>query len=255
MDIEQIKDFLEEKYIQYNTPEYINSDPIQVPHQFTKKENIELSAFLTASIAWGNRKSIINNANKLMSLFDYSPYDFIINASKKEISNIPHFVHRTFNVSDLQYFLLSLQNIYNRHNGLEGIFTSLIKEKQNMKDCISSFHDVFFEICPLERTRKHIANPSKGSAAKRINMFLRWMVRKDNVGVDFGLWKNFPVSKLYIPLDLHVGNVARELGILKRKQNDWKALEEIMSLLKDFDPNDPSKYDYALFGLGIFEKF
>tara|TARA_R110000868_G_scaffold147041_3_gene368197 strand:+ start:827 stop:1591 length:765 start_codon:yes stop_codon:yes gene_type:complete len=249
-----LKDFLDTKVEQYNNPKFIESDPIQIPHQFNRKEDIEISGFLTATIAWGNRKSIINNANKLMDLLDNAPYDFVLNHQETDLEKLLPFVHRTFNGDDCIQFIKSLQHIYNNHNGLEGVFAEYA-EKHSMQKSISKFKSTFFEIEHLQRTQKHVSDPLRNSAAKRINMFLRWMVRNDNTGVDFGIWKSINPSQLSCPLDVHSGNVARKLGLLKRKQNDAKALNELDTSLRKLDPNDPVKYDFALFGLGVFEGF
>ena len=254
MKKEDLKIFLDEKVIQYNRPTFLDSDPIQIPHSFTLKEDIEISAFLTATIAWGNRKSIITNAKKMMNLLDNSPYDFILNHKKDELARFDEFVHRTFNGEDLKFFIASLKNIYLNHGGMEAVFKKNIS-KESMQPAIASFKEVFFEIPHPKRTTKHISDPSKGSAAKRINMFLRWMVRDASAGVDFGIWKSIPSAYLSCPLDVHSGNVARKLKLLKRKQNDAKALAELDTSLRKMDSNDPSKYDFALFGLGVFEKF
>jgi len=250
----ELKSFLDEKVMAYNTPKFLESDPIQIPHNFSKKEDIEISAFLTATIAWGNRKSIINNGHKLMSLMDQSPFEFIMGHTEDDLTSVQDFVHRTFNGLDLSYFIQSLQNIYKNHNGLEGIFTKY-QDKDSLQPAISKFKEVFFELPHETRTTKHVSDPLKGSAAKRINMFLRWMVRDANTNVDFGLWKQISPSKLSCPLDVHSGNVARKLKLLRRKQNDAKALAELDKNLRKLDPLDPVKYDFALFGLGVFEKF
>ncbi|ALM07180.1 hypothetical protein SB49_04720 [Sediminicola sp. YIK13] len=250
----ELKNFLDAKVSQYNHPEFLESDPIQIPHLFTLKEDVEISGFLTATIAWGNRKSIISNAHKMMELMDHAPYDFIQNHQENDLDRLQNFVHRTFNGVDLAYFVKSLKNIYQYRSGLEGVFTSNI-DKKSIQPTISKFKEVFFEIPHPKRTTKHISDPVKGSAAKRINMYLRWMVRDNTTGVDFGLWKDIPTSILSCPLDVHSGNVARKLGLLKRKQNDAKALAELDRSLRHLDPKDPVKYDFALFGLGVFEKF
>ncbi|MCB4797537.1 TIGR02757 family protein [Neotamlana laminarinivorans] len=253
LKILDLKDFLDEKVVTYNNPKFIESDPIQIPHNFSKKEDIETSGFLTATIAWGNRKSIINNSKKLMQLLDNAPHDFIVNHNESDLIKLESFVHRTFNGIDCITFINALQNIYNNHNGLEPLFNKL--NNNNLQLAISKFKQVFFEIEHLQRTQKHISDPLKKSAAKRINMFLRWMIRQDHAGVDFGIWKSISPSQLSCPLDVHSGNVARKLGLLKRKQNDAKALNELDNNLKILDPEDPVKYDFALFGLGVFEKF
>lgn len=250
----ELKDFLDSKVLQYNLPEFIESDPIQIPHQFTKKEDIEIAGFLAATIAWGNRKSIITNANKMMGLLDHAPFDFIINHRTSDLERLQSFVHRTFNGDDFIQFVKSLQNIYNRHDGLEMLFAKYSGESST-QPAIHHFKKYFFEIGHLRRTQKHVSDPLKNSAAKRINMFLRWMVRSDTAGVDFGIWKSLSPAQLSCPLDVHSGNVARALGLLHRKQNDAKALAELDAALRMLDKNDPVKYDFALFGLGVFEGF
>jgi uncharacterized protein (TIGR02757 family) len=254
MNKKELKEFLDNKVIQYNNPKFIESDPIQIPHQFSIKEDIEITAFLTATIAWGKRQMIIKNSNKMLEIMDNSPYDYVMNHSETDLEKTAPFVHRTFNGDDFSFFVKSLQNIYLHHNGLEGVFNQFTVDENN-KRVIHNFKKVFFEVPHQQRTMKHVSDPMKGSASKRINMFLRWMVRRDNTGVDFGLWKDIPMSKLSCPLDVHSGNVARKLGLLTRKQNDWRALEELDTNLRKLDANDPTKYDFALFGLGVFEKF
>ena len=254
IEIENLKEFLDEKVTLYNNPKFIESDPIQIPHQFNRKEDIEISAFLTATIAWGNRKMIIKNAQKMMTLMGDSPYDFVINHKEHHLEIFDGFVHRTFNEIDIKQFIQSLKHIYLKYSDLESIF--LVKNNtSSLQQSIHNFKKIFFEIEHHTRTKKHISDPLKGSAAKRINMFLRWMVRNDNAGVDFGIWKTLSPSLLSCPLDVHSGNVARKLGLLHRKQNDAKALLELDTNLRSLDPIDPVKYDFALFGLGVFEKF
>lgn len=248
----ELREFLNQKADLYNNPNFIETDPIQIPHQFSSKKDIEISGFLTATIAWGNRKMIINNANKMMDIMGNSPYDFVMNYDKSN-PQIDVFVHRTFNGIDLNYFFLALRHIYEKHGDLEQVF--IPQPQQNLQAKISDFKRIFFEIDHPLRTQKHVSDPMKGSAAKRINMFLRWMVRNDNKGVDFGIWPHISPAQLSCPLDVHSGNVARKLGLLTRKQNDAKALKELGANLLKFDPNDPVKYDFALFGLGVFEKF
>lgn len=250
----ELKEFLDEKVILYNNPKFIESDPIQIPHSFTLKEDIEIAGFLSATIAWGNRKMIINNAKRLMEIMGNSPYDFIVNHKENDLEKLSGFVHRTFNSIDAVYFIKSLQNIYQNHNGLESVFAKH-QEKSSLQKSISEAKKVFFELEHPQRTTKHFSDPMNGSAAKRINMFLRWMIRQDNCGVDFGIWKTILPSAVSCPLDVHSGNVARKLGLLTRKQNDAKALLELDTNLRKLDPIDPSKYDFALFGLGVFEKF
>tara|TARA_B100000949_G_scaffold39525_1_gene33492 strand:- start:15583 stop:16347 length:765 start_codon:yes stop_codon:yes gene_type:complete len=250
----ELKEFLDAKVSEYNHPKFLEDDPLQIPHLFTQKADIEISAFLTATIAWGNRKSIINNAIKLMGLMGNTPHDFVMNHSEDDLERLSPFVHRTLNSIDLGYFVTSLQNIYENHGGLEAVFTEH-QTKDSMQPAISKFKELFFELPHQSRTQKHVSDPNKGSAAKRINMFLRWMVRDNSTGVDFGLWNNIDSAKLSCPLDVHSGNVARKLKLLKRKQNDAKALQELDKNLRKLDPTDPVKYDFALFGLGVFERF
>lgn len=254
MTKKELKEFLDAKVEQYNHPKFLESDPIQIPHRFTKKEDIEICAFLTATIAWGNRKSIINNANRMMELLDHSPFDFIQNHTETDLDKLSNFVHRTYNGEDFMYFIKSLKNIYKNHGGIETAFAQNMTST-TMQPAISGFKELFFEIPHPKRVTKHVSDPLKGSAAKRINMFLRWMVRDDSTGVDFGLWKTIPTSILSCPLDVHSGNVARKLKLLTRKQNDAKALAELDKSLRKLDAKDPVKYDFALFGLGVFEKF
>lgn len=248
-------DFLNEKYERYNNLAFIESDPISIPHQFKQKEDIEIAAFLSATIAWGQRITIIKNANKLIEMMDHAPYKFIMYATKKERKPFSQFVHRTFNGIDTAFFLESLHNIYTKYGGLEEAFQTALATKRT-EDAIMNFRKIFFSIDHPGRTQKHVSNPSENSSAKRLCMFLRWMVRNDKKGVDFGIWNKYlKPGDLMCPLDVHSGNVARKLGILKRVQNDWKAVNELTEQLRKFDPNDPVKYDFALFGLGVFEKF
>ena len=255
-DLSLLKEFLDEKYFLYNHKKFIETDPVCIPHQFTKKQDIEIAAFLAATIAWGNRQSIIKNATKLMQLMDFTPYNFVANASPKDIEVFSKFVHRTFNGVDCVFFIQSLQNIYKNNTSLETVFSKGIQPNdETIKNGIISFREDFFSIKHPMRTQKHVSNPLKNSSSKRLCMFLRWMVRNDKMGVDFGIWKNINPSQLCLPLDLHTGNVSRKLGLLKRTQNDWQAVEEVTGLLRKLDSKDPVKYDFALFGLGVFEKF
>ncbi|MCM5662973.1 TIGR02757 family protein [Galbibacter mesophilus] len=254
MKTSELKEFLDEKADFYNNPDFITTDPIQIPHQFSKKEDIEIAGFLAATIAWGNRKSIITNAKKMMDYMGNSPHAFVMHHNENDLEKLLPFVHRTFNGYDFIQFIKSLQHIYTQHNGLEAVFAKHAN-KNSLQPAIAQFKTLFFEIEHLQRTQKHVSNPLKGSSAKRINMFLRWMVRKDNKGVDFGIWNKIAPSQLSCPLDVHSGNVARKLSLLKRKQNDAKALAELDTNLRKLDSNDPVKYDFALFGLGVFEKF
>lgn len=250
----EFKEFLDAKVLQYNRPDFLDGDPLQIPHRFARKEDKEISGFLTATIAWGNRKSIINNADKMMGLLDHAPFEFVMGHESRDLQRLAPFVHRTFNGADLSCFMGGLRHIYQNHGGLEGLFTKY-QGKDSMQGAISKFKEHFFELPHPQRTTKHISDPLKGSAAKRINMFLRWMVRDNATGVDLGLWKGISPAKLSCPLDVHSGNVARKLGILTRAQNDAKALSELDKSLRDLDGQDPVKYDFALFGLGVFERF
>lgn len=237
----------------YNRPDFINDDPIQIPHSFTIKEDIEISAFLTATIAWGNRKSIVKNAKRLMVMMDNSPFEFVNKAIGKEFLPITKFVHRTFNGEDCLGFIYSLKQIYKEYGGLENVFTTGYNSNKSIEESIIYFRKIFMKNIELQRTGKHISDVARGSAAKRLNMFLRWMVRKDNKGVDFGLWKGISMSDLKIPLDVHTGNVSRKLGILERKQSDWKAVCELTQILSTIDASDPVRFDFALFGIGVYE--
>ena len=250
----ELKEFLDYKVDEFNRPDFIELDPISIPHQFSLKEDIEIVAFLTATISWGNRKAILGAANQLIKIMGESPYDFIMNFDDFKSTQISNFYYRTFNGIDFSYFLQALRNIYLNHGGLEKVFTDL-SYTYSIQESISEFKIIFFELPHPTRTLKHVSDPSTGSAAKRLNMMLRWLIREDNKGVDFGLWKNISPSKLSIPLDVHSGNTARKLGMLARKQNDAKAVVDLDSVLRELDPIDPVKYDFALFGLGVIEKF
>lgn len=253
MELSEVKSFLDEKVDQYNTLDFIEPDPISIPKRFSKKEDIEIAGFLSATIAWGKRSSILQSADKMMRWMDEEPYLYVMEG---DYDNIPSgSVYRTFNDVDFRYVLKGLQQIYLHHGGLEKVFTDGFMKSNCIYDAISNFRRVFTEFEDPIRTGKHLANVEKGSSAKRINMFLRWMVRYDKRKVDFGLWKDIYMKDLMLPLDVHTGNVGRKLGILSRKQNDWKAVEEITTVLSTFDKEDPVKYDFALFGLGVFEKF
>ncbi len=257
MNQAELKSFLDEKVDLYNNPNFIESDPVQIPHLFSQKEDIEIAGFLSATIAWGNRKMIIGNSHKMIQLMGNAPFDFVMSHNETQLETLESFVHRTFNGQDFGTFIKGLKHIYTHHGGLENAFSKGNADKNilNLQENISNFKKLFFEIDHQQRTQKHISDPMNNSAAKRINMFLRWMVRQDTKGVDLGIWKNISPALLSCPLDVHSGNVARKLGLLSRKQNDAKALAELDLKLRQFDPNDPAKYDFALFGLGVFEGF
>ena len=254
MNKTELKSFLDEKVVLYNNQDFIESDPVQIPHLFSQKEDIEIAGFLSATIAWGNRKMIIKNSHKMVDLMGNAPYDFVMSHTKDDLERLETFVHRTFNGQDFISFIKGLQHIYKNHGGLEAVFVKH-QETDSMQKSISEFKKAFFEIPHQNRTQKHISDPMNGSAAKRINMMLRWFCRQDKKGVDLGIWKSISPSLLSCPLDVHSGNVARKLGLLTRKQNDGKALAELDLNLRELDPMDPVKYDFALFGLGVFEGF
>ncbi|HLS71217.1 MAG TPA: TIGR02757 family protein [Chitinophagaceae bacterium] len=251
--LENLKSQLDKLVEQYNNLDFIENDPISIPHLFTRKEDIEISGFLTATISWGKRPMILKNAHQMMEMLDFAPYDFVISHEESDLAKLPHFVHRTFSKEDFKYFLRSLKNIYLNHDGLESIFKTY-QGDAFLHEAITQLHQIFFTLEHEKRTQKHVANPSKGSVAKRIHMFLRWMIRKDDKEVDFGIW-DIAAAKLSCPLDVHSGTIARRLHLITRKNNDLKALAELDSYLRYFDSADPAKYDFALFGLGVNDGF
>ena len=253
----QLKDFLDEKVNQYNQPGFIPNDPISIPHRYSKKEDIEITGFFASILAWGQRKTIINKCLELFQIMDNAPYDFLINHQEADLKPFLDFKHRTFNDIDTLYFIHFLGWFYKNHSSLEEAFLLGWNPNENaMESMLKSFHDFFFHLPDApSRTRKHIATPARKAACKRINMYLRWMVRKDDKGVDFGIWKKIKPSQLICPCDLHVDRVGRKLGLITRKQTDWLTAIELTDRLREFDPIDPVKYDFALFGLGIEEKF
>lgn len=255
MNQTDLKNFLDEKVELYNQKSFIATDPISIPHQFKLKEDIEIAGFITAIISWGQRTTILYNAQRLFRSMEMAPHQFILHHSDKDLKSLPNFVHRTFQHSDFLYFIEALKNIYTRHGGLEACITKAYLSSGDIMKSISLFKAIFFELDHLPRTQKHLPSPDKGSAAKRFNMYLRWMVRKDGYGVDFGLWKTIPASALYPPLDVHSARTARKLGLLERRQDDAQAVAELRHQLLALDPHDPVKYDFALYGLGVFEKF
>lgn len=255
MKQEMLKEFLNEMADRFNHPAFIDTDPIQIPHRFTRDEDIEISAFLTATIAWGNRKAIIRSGSNLMKKMNNQPYHYIKNSEPDDFNDFLEFKHRTFNGQDAVFYLISLKNIYENQGGLKGLFEGVVKKRPGVKERIIEAREKFFDIPHPCRTGKHFPDITRGASAKRINLFLKWMVRKDKRGVDFGIWDQFDPADLYIPLDVHTANVARKLGLLTRKQNDWKAVEELTTVLREIDPVDPVRYDYALFGLGVFDGF
>lgn len=254
---QKLKDFLDKKVEEYNRPSFILEDPISVPHRFSKKQDIEIAAFFAAIFAWGNRTIIINKTTELMKLMDDAPYEFCLNMNADGLKRLLQFKHRTFNTTDLLYFVDFLHHHYTSHDSLESAFAQWMnKEDETIEKALKGFHDYFFSLedAPA-RTKKHIATPARSSTCKRLCMFLRWMVRSDNGGVDFGRWQNISPSQLICPIDLHVARVARQFNLIKRKQTDWLTALELTDELKKFDRNDPAKYDFALFSLGVIEKF
>ncbi len=249
----KLQDFLNSKVDFYNQPSFIKEDPISVPHQFSKKQDIEIAGLFAAVFAWGNRTTIINKSNDLMELMNNAPYNFCMNHSTPDLKRLMKFKHRTFNTSDLLYFISFLKSHYSKHKSLEQAFTM---HGASMEEMLSGFHNYFFALEHVsERTRKHIATPDRQSACKRLNMYLRWMVRQDDKGVDFGIWKNISPAQLICPIDLHVARVARRFKLITRKQTDWQTALELTEQLRNFDKKDPVKYDFALFSLGVIEKY
>lgn len=257
MTDEKLLKFLNEKVAAYNKPFFIQDDPVSVPHSFTKQEDIEIAGFFAAVFAWGNRTTIINKSRELMALMDNAPHDFCLHHSDNDLKKLLSFKHRTFNATDLLYFVSFFKEHYSHHSSLQTAFSQWMKKDDtDVENALNGFYQYFFSLPHVPgRTLKHIACPAKKSACKRINMFLRWMVRKDKAGVDFGIWNAITPAQLVIPLDLHVARVAAAFGLLKRTQADWTAARELTATLRGFDTKDPCKYDFALFGLGVLEKF
>ncbi|MGZ3952167.1 MAG: TIGR02757 family protein [Flavisolibacter sp.] len=257
MEGKKLKDFLNRKVDEYNQPSFIAPDPISIPHLFSKKQDIEIAGFFASIFAWGNRTTIINKSKELMTLMHNAPHEFISNHSDRDLKRLLQFKHRTFNVTDLLYFILFLKYHYQQSETLETAFSQWMHKKdESIEKALVGFHDYFFSLkdAPV-RTKKHIATPTRNSTCKRLNMFLRWMVRKDKCGVDFGIWQSISPSQLICPIDVHVARVARQFNLIQRKQTDWQTAIELTAHLKQFDPMDPVKYDFALFGLGVVEKY
>lgn len=253
---EHLKKLLDDKARLYNQPGFIMNDPICIPHSFTKKQDIEIAGLFAATLAWGNRTTIINNCRKLMMWMSNTPYDFICHHKDTDLRPFIHFVHRTFNATDLLYFISFLQYHYARYDTLEAAFVPTKQyDEQNVEQALLHFHDYFFSIEHAERTRKHVPTPRRNSACKRLNMYLRWMVRKDKQGVDFGLWKKINMSQLICPLDVHVARVACRLELIDSEKSDWKNAVLLTQRLKEMNPYDPAVYDYALFGMGAEERY
>lgn len=250
----ELKAFLDAKAEQYERPEFIASDPIQIPRQYTRLQDIEIAGFLTATIAWGNRKSILQSADRILQAMDGAPFEFVMHHQQADLGGLAKLGHRTFKGEDLVYFVRALRELYSDYHSLEEVFLAHLQHR-DIQRAISGFKTEFFSWPHLQRTEKHLGDPYRNSAAKRMNMFLRWMVRPSDRGVDLGIWKRLSPADLSCPLDVHSGRVARRLGLLKRKQNDAKAVTELDTSLRFLDTADPVRYDYALFGLGVFEDF
>ena len=250
-----LKYLLESKFREYNNVAFIKSDPVSIPHRFSNKQDIEISGLWAAVLAWGQRATIIKKSLELLSLMDNAPYDFIMNHTENDLKKLIHFRHRTFNTTDTLYFIHFFHSYYSKNNSLEELFLTE-SDEMDMEEALNRFQRFFFNLpdAPV-RTMKHIPSPIKGSACKRLNMFLRWMVRIDKAGIDFGIWKRIKPAQLICPCDLHVERVARRLGLITRKQVDWLTALELTENLRKFDPADPVKYDYALFGMGVIDKF
>ena len=251
---EQMYELLEALHDKYNCEEFIEADPISIPHNFSAIEDREIAGFLAATIAWGNRKAIVKSARRMVECMDYAPYDFVVNATERELESLRSYVYRTFNGDDFVDFVRALQNICRKYGTLGTMFQDSYTRHESIAAVLSEVRREFFSIDHTDHCTKHFSSIDKGAACKRLNMYLRWFVRSDNRGVDFGLWRKIPMSALYLPLDVHSGNMARELGLLSRRQNDWKATEEVTNVLKKFSADDPVKYDFALFGAGINSK-
>ena len=255
MTHEEMFELLESLHDKFNNESFIEADPISVPHSFTRVEDREIAGFLAATIAWGNRRAIVQSAHRMMRYMDNAPYDFVVNASDDEIATLGSYVHRTFNGGDFQDFVRALRHIINQWGSIGGYFESHYEEYGDLRKVLSDFRRDFHSADHNPHSEKHLSSIDKGAACKRLFMYLRWMVRRDDRGVDFGLWQRIPMSALYMPLDLHTGRMGRSLGLLTRKQDDWKAVEELTASLRNFSNEDPVRYDYSLFGVGISRMF
>ena len=251
MEMTELKELLEQLHDKYNRPEFIEPDPISIPHSFSDKADKEIAGFFASTIAWGNRKAIVKSAQRMMQYMDYAPADFVRNASEKDLATLQSYVHRTFNGQDFTDFVLAIRGITERFGGIGDYFENEYERTKDLAAVLSSFRREFFSCEHYSHCEKHLSSIDKGAACKRLNMYLRWFVRHDDRGVDFGLWRKIPMSALYLPLDIHTGNMGRALGLLSRRQSDWKATVEITENLRKFDAEDPVRYDYSLFGAGI----
>ena len=255
MSHEEMYELLESLHDKFNNESFIEADPISVPHSFSRAEDREIAGFLAATIAWGNRRAIVQSAHRMMRYMDNQPYDFVVNASNEEIATLSSYVHRTFNGEDFQDFVRALRHIFTKWGSIGGFFEAQYAEHEDMRKVLSAFRREFHSVPHNPHSEKHMSSIDKGAACKRLCMYLRWMVRRDDRGVDFGLWRDIPMSALYMPLDIHTGRMGRSLGLLKRKQDDWKSVEELTSALRTFNAEDPVRYDYSLFGVGISHMF
>ena len=248
---EELRDLLESLHDRYNNTAFIEPDPISVPHSFEGRVDREIAGFMASTIAWGNRKAIVSSAHRMMRYMDNAPEDFVRNASEADLDHLRSYVHRTFNGEDFRDFVLCLRHIIQGWGSVGGYFEERFKVHGDLRRVFSDFRREFFSVEHNPHCEKHLSSIDRGAACKRLCMYLRWMVRRDDRGVDFGLWTGIPMSALYLPLDIHTGRIGRSMGLLSRKQDDWKAVEEITATLRDMCPEDPSRYDYSLFGLGI----
>jgi uncharacterized protein (TIGR02757 family) len=256
MKSQQLKEFLDAKAAYYDQPAFVPGDPVSIPHRYTQLQDIEIAGLFAAILAWGNRTTIINKCTELMALFDNAPYDFVRNHQARDRMRLMGFKHRTFNGLDLLYFVEFLQHYYVNITSLEFAFSGHItSDDADVRKALTGFHKMFFSLEHPERTRKHVSTPDRNSACKRLNMFLRWMVRDNKNGVDFGLWKHISPSQLICPVDVHVSRVAARLGLIPKAEANWKTAVELTEQLRLLDPKDPVKYDFALFGLGVIEKY
>lgn len=247
----ELKSFLDQKYEQFNRPSFIEDDPVSIPHRFSKKQDIEIAGLFAALLAWGQRKTIIRKCTELLTVMDDDPHNFVLHHSDRDLKPLRDFKHRTFNATDALYFVEALRHLYAREKSLEKYFV-VDKSDETVEQGLINFHNMFFSLPDFpQRTKKHLPTPERKSSCKRINMYLRWMVRRDNKSVDFGIWKTISPAQLICPLDVHVDRVGRKLKLIKRKQTDWQTALELTANLRKLDPADPVKYDFALFGLGI----
>ena len=251
MTYEQTKELLEELHDRFNCETFIEADPISVPHSFSRKEDREIAGLLASTIAWGNRKAIVKSAHRMMRYMDNAPYDFVVNASEQELEQLSTYVHRTFNGGDFQDFVRGMRHIITKWGSIGDFFEQRYEATEDLRIVLSEFRREFHSTEHNPHSEKHLSSIDRGAACKRLCMYLRWMVREDDRGVDFGLWRKIPMSALYMPLDIHTGRMGRSLGLLSRKQDDWKAVEELTATLRHFDESDPVRYDYSLFGVGI----